>query len=104
VLHGIAASEIALGFGACSKDYRNGVRLQCEFTLPHQSGSEELDVFGMALGEPATPGAGIVHHSTRNMLRSLTPTQLPGSAATIHSQPCRLVEDTPERNAPMLQP
>ena len=59
VLHGIAASEIALGFGACSKDYRNGVRLQCEFTLPHQSGSRELDVFGMAPDKSASHMIGI---------------------------------------------
>lgn len=39
-----------------------------------------------------------------NFGRSLTPIRIPASAAAIHSQPCRLVEATPEKNAPMLQP
>lgn len=39
-----------------------------------------------------------------NIGRNLTPIQLPGSAAAIHNQPCRLPEATPDTKAPMLHP
>lgn len=43
-------------------------------------------------------------HGMAKRCRSLSPSQLPGSAVAIHSQPCRLVLAIPEKNAPMLQP
>jgi len=44
------------------------------------------------------------HEASRNNGRSRTPTTMPTAAAAIQTQPCRLPEAIPEKNAPMLQP
>ena len=44
------------------------------------------------------------YRSSPNQGRIRVPRALPANAAISHTQPCKLEEETPEKNAPILQP